>query len=200
MAVDKEAICLSRVYSYYPKCNFPVSLGKHHSTFINEHNIHLSAYIHTIDHTKHCTIIMPTFKYILKSRTSFSFIGLDSHCRWFLRNIPNAFPPIATAPCTALHRPPASGSPKVSITMCQTSISMISSQEIHICVRFAKYRMLRLQPSAAPESSVWKLWQTGYHTLSVLLADAADPGELGFNWVFFSIKTSYFAHISENKT
>ncbi len=22
MAVDKEAICLSRVYSYYPKCNF----------------------------------------------------------------------------------------------------------------------------------------------------------------------------------
>ena len=25
MAVDKEAICLSRVYSYYPKCNFPLS-------------------------------------------------------------------------------------------------------------------------------------------------------------------------------
>ena len=24
MAVDKEAICLSRVYSYYPKCNFPL--------------------------------------------------------------------------------------------------------------------------------------------------------------------------------
>ena len=24
MAVDKEAICLSRVYSYYPKCNLPL--------------------------------------------------------------------------------------------------------------------------------------------------------------------------------
>ena len=24
MAVDKEAICLSRVYSYYPKCKFPL--------------------------------------------------------------------------------------------------------------------------------------------------------------------------------
>ena len=24
MAVDNEAICLSRVYSYYPKCNFPL--------------------------------------------------------------------------------------------------------------------------------------------------------------------------------
>ena len=24
MAVDKEAICLSGVYSYYPKCNFPL--------------------------------------------------------------------------------------------------------------------------------------------------------------------------------
>ena len=24
MAVDKEAICVSRVYSYYLKCNFPL--------------------------------------------------------------------------------------------------------------------------------------------------------------------------------
>ena len=71
---------------------------------------------------------------------------------------------------------------------------MILSQEIHICVRFAKYRMLRLQPSASPESSVWKLWQTGYHTLSVLFADAAGPGELDFILMFFLVSKQAISH------